>query len=60
MPDFPYIYRFRLRNWFGGKDSPLFGRRCRLIARGARNSRLVQFEDLTLHVVSGNALRRAE
>jgi hypothetical protein len=38
----------------------LFGRRCRLIARGTMNSRLVEFEDGTRHVVSGNALRKVK
>ena len=54
---YPLKYRFRLRAWFGGKDSPLFGRRCRIIARGAMNGRLVEFESGEKHIVSGNALR---
>lgn len=34
------------------------GRRCRIVARGARNSRLIEFEDGSQAVVSGWALRR--
>jgi hypothetical protein len=34
------------------------GKRCRLLARGAMNSALVEFEDGYLAVVSRNALRR--
>lgn len=55
---FPYTYNFRLRILWNGEDSPLFGQRCRVIARGALNARLVQFESGELHVVSGNALRK--
>ena len=52
------VYRNRLRVLWGD-DSPLFGRRCRIIARLAFNSRLIEFEDGERHVVSGNALRQA-
>jgi hypothetical protein len=52
------LYRCRLRQWFGG-DSPLFRRRCRILARGTKNARLVEFENGEKHIVSGNALRRA-
>jgi hypothetical protein len=45
---------------WGPQGSPLYGKRCRIVARGAMNSRLVEFEDKTLHVVSGNALRRVK
>lgn len=58
MSDYPLVYRNRLRVLWGGKDSPLFGRRCRIVARGAMNNRLVEFENGERHVVSGNALRR--
>ncbi len=36
----------------------LKGRRCRVLARGALNSALVEFEDGEQHVVSRNALRK--
>lgn len=38
----------------------LHGRRCRLLARFCMNSRLVEFEGGELHVVSGQALRKAK
>jgi hypothetical protein len=57
---YPLVYRWRLRDWFGGKDSPLYGLRCRLLARGNLNSRLVEFENGVKHIISGNALRNAE
>ena len=52
------IYRNRLCILWGPQGSPLFGRRCRIVARGSLNSRLIEFEDGERHVVSGNALRR--
>lgn len=56
---YPLIYRNRLCVLWGSKGSPLFGRKCRIVARGAMNSRLVEFEDGERHVISGNALRKA-
>jgi hypothetical protein len=35
------------------------GELCKVIARGAMNSALVEFEDGARHVVSRNALRKA-
>lgn len=47
-----HVYRWR-------KYRPdLFGQRCRILAHGAMNSRLVEFADGTRHVVSGNSLRK--
>jgi hypothetical protein len=47
-----HVYRWR-------KYRPeLFGRRCRLLARGSRNSCLVQFAGGELHVVSRFAVRK--
>jgi hypothetical protein len=57
---YPYVYRWRLRALWGGRDSPFYGRRCQVLARGSMNARLVEFEDGTRCVVSGNALRRIE
>ena len=34
--------------------------RCRIIARGAMNSALVEFEDGARHVISRNALRKED
>lgn len=56
--EFPLIYRNRLCVLWGPNGSPLHGKRCRIVARGAMNSRMVEFEDGALHIVSGNALRR--
>lgn len=55
MRGFPYIYCWRNN----AKRATLYGRRCRVLARGAMNSRLVEFEDGQREIVSGNALRRA-
>jgi hypothetical protein len=60
MNSFPLIYRNRLCILWGSSGSPLYGRRCRIVARGAMNSRLIEFEDGSLHCVSGNALRRVK
>lgn len=47
-----HIYRWR-------KYRPdLYGKRCRVVARGAMNSCLVEFEDGTRHVVSRYAVRK--
>ncbi len=56
---FPLIYVWRLKTLWGPSGSPLYGRSCRLIARGALNNRLVEFEDGEIRVVSGFALRKA-
>lgn len=48
---FPYVYRW---DRMGRK-----GQRCRVLVRGTRNSRLVEFEDGHRAVTSGNALRKA-
>jgi hypothetical protein len=48
---FPYIFRWNL---MGRK-----GQLCRVVMRGTRNSRLVEFEDGHRAVTSGNALRKA-
>lgn len=58
MSDFPLVYAWRLRILWGAQGSPYFGRRCRIVARGALNSRLVEFENGERAVVSGNSLRR--
>lgn len=56
---FPLLYVWRLKALWGPGGSPLYGQRCRLIARGALNNRLVEFENGDLRVVSGFALRKA-
>lgn len=54
---YPLVYRFKAH---GGKYKDLFGRRCRLLARGAMNSALVEFENGEREVVSRNALRKVQ
>jgi len=51
-----YIYR-----WGNNpKRASLKGRQCKVLARGALNSCLVQFENGQREVISRNALRRKE
>lgn len=54
MPDptTDHVYRWKKYR------ADLYGQRCRVLARGAMNSCLVQFEDGTRHVVSRYAVRR--
>lgn len=53
------LYVYRWRN--GEKWRTLHGRTCRLLVRGAMNSRLVEFVDNgQREIVSGNALRRVK
>jgi len=54
-------YRYAWAPRFRVPGMPVLDRKgavCRLIARGAMNSALVEFEDGAVHVVSRNALRR--
>ena len=51
------LYRYAWRN--NDKRATLYGRLCRVIARGAMNSALVEFYDTgQREIVSRNALRR--
>lgn len=52
---YPYVYRFKPN---GGKYKDLCGQVCRVLARGAMNSALVEFESGQREIVSRNALRR--
>jgi len=61
--DYEYVYSWgpRLKQW--PKSSPLLqldrkGEHCRVLARGALNSALIEFEDGAQAVVSRNALRK--
>ena len=49
-------YRYVWRN--NPKRATLYGRRCRVVARLAMNSAIVEFENGQREVVSRNALRR--
>lgn len=42
------------------KRRTLYGRRCRVLARGSLNSCLVEFENGQREVISRNALRRVK
>ncbi len=56
------IYRYSWGPRFRVPGMPVLDRKgqlCRVIARGAMNSALIEFEDGEQHVVSRNALRRA-
>jgi len=49
-------YQFRWRRVLGGQDR--HGQPCRVLARGTRNARLVEFRDGWRVITSGNAIRR--
>lgn len=42
------------------KRLTLYGRRCRILARGTMNSRLIEFENGQREVISGNALKKVK
>lgn len=52
---YPYRYAWRAN----GKYKNLFRQRCRVLARGALNSALVEFRNGNREIVSRNALRIA-
>ncbi len=52
--DYPYIYAWKNNE----KRKTMYGRRCRIYARGTMNSRGIEFEDGQKEVVSGNSLRK--
>ena len=51
---FTHYYRFKNNP----KRIKLYGKRCAVVARGAMNSVLIEFEDGTREVVSRNAIRK--
>ncbi len=53
---FPLIFVWRNNE----KRRLLYGKRCRVVARGKMNSALIEFEDGTREIVSRNALRKVE
>lgn len=55
--DFPLVYRWKLPGYWGPEGSPLFGKRCRQVAQGAKNSVMVEFEGGKSYVVSRHAVR---
>lgn len=52
-----FDYKYSWRN--NEKRQTLYGRRCRIVARGALNSIMIEFEDGQREIVSGNSIRRA-
>ena len=56
--EFTLVYSWKLKTLWGETGSPFYGRACKIIARGAMNSRMIQFENGELAIVSGNSLRR--
>lgn len=50
------LYRYTWGN--NAKRATMKGRTCRVLARGAMNSALIEFEDGQREVVSRNALRK--
>jgi len=55
---YPLYYAWKLKALFGPAGSSLYRQRCRIVARGSLNARLVEFVGGERHIVSGNALRR--
>lgn len=51
---FDYCYAWRNNS----KRKSLYGRKLRVLFRGPRNSRVVEFENGQREIISGNALRR--
>lgn len=49
-----HVYRWKNPPYNNG----LYGRRCRVLAYGKKNSVRVEFTDGTRHVVSRNAIRK--
>jgi hypothetical protein len=54
-PGWPYVWAWSKRPM----DRDRKGQRCRVLARGAMNSALVEFEDGTKHIASRNGIRKA-
>jgi hypothetical protein len=50
-----YPYRYAWKN--NSKRVTLYGRPCRIVARGAMNSIMIAFEDGQTEIVSRNAVR---
>lgn len=59
MTGFPHVYRVRMTSLGLPSLEGRFGQRCRLLVRGALNSRLIEFEDGYQAVVRGGSFRRA-
>ena len=53
-----YLYIFVWRN--NEKRAQLYGKRLRVLARGAMNSALVEFENGQREIISRNAIRKVQ
>jgi peptide methionine sulfoxide reductase MsrB len=53
---FPYVYSWRNNS----KRLTLYGRRCRVVCRGAKNSVGIIFEDGSFECVSRYSIRRTK
>lgn len=56
MPSSDYPYVWRIRRWLPW----MHGQRCRVLARGTMNSRLIEFACGYRVVASGNFIRKAQ
>lgn len=56
MNVYPYVFVWRNNE----KRATLYGRRLRVLARGAMNSALVEFENGQREVISRNAIRKVK
>lgn len=54
---YPYYYAFKPHN---GKYKDLYKKRMRVLARGAMNSALVEFENGQREIISRNAIRKVK
>lgn len=63
MTEYPLAYRFKTDPWWSkpSGETPrrpaLYGRRCRVIARGSKNSILIEFDNGQREICSRNAVR---
>ena len=57
--EFPYIYRWAKYLGMPVLDGERKGERCKVLARGKRNSCLIEFPDGLQAVTSRNALKKA-
>lgn len=51
-----------MTHYYAWKNNPkraqMYGKPCRIVARGTQNSREIEFEDGTREIVGGNSLRK--
>jgi hypothetical protein len=60
MTEYPYVWRWGVKPCFEwGVEGPYKGKRCRVLARGKKNSVAIEFEDGHRTITSANGLMRA-